>query len=290
MSAGALYNGLQRGEIEVLGIKYEAPLRSGFIILILVVAIGLLITRNYNQVLKAMVQQETRWSTANFLQTSSSHFEMRYTSPDYDQIAMIEGAAEKAYSSVTGIFGREPDKKTTLVVYPDESSLARSFGWDKDEKAMGVYWGGTIRILSPRAYLQDGQVEERFYQEGPMVHEFTHLMVDELSKGNYNRWWTEGVAQYIEKQVTGFEFAAPAKGHYYDLATLEKEFDHLDQRVAYWESLELTEMIVDEYGEDKIFVILEYLGQGMNMQQAIEAGLQVSYNSFEKQLYLRLQG
>lgn len=275
----------------MLGIKLEASLRGGIIVLLVVYLAGLLLTRNFNLIMHAMVQQETRWRTANFMEEQSSHFIIKYTVEDEKQIALIEGAAEKAYKDVTDVFGQQPSGPITLVVYPDEASLARSFGWDKDEQAMGVYWGGTIRILSPRAYLKGDQVEEAFYREGPMVHEFTHLMVDEISKGNYNRWWTEGVAQYVEKQVTGFELEGPASpSNYYDLGTLEKKFDSLDQKTAYWESLQLVEMIAQQYGEEKIYDILINLGQGMSIKQALEASLGVSYNTFENQLYQRLLG
>lgn len=275
----------------MLGIKYEASPRGGIIILLLIFLIGLLLTRNINLVMRAMVQQETRWSTANFREEQSQHFIIKYTSEDEDQIPLIKGAAEKAFMEVTDVFGRLPKAPVTLVVYPDEASLARSFGWDKDEQAMGVYWGGTIRILSPRAYIQGDQIEDTFYREGPMVHEFTHLMVDEVSKGNYNRWWTEGIAQYVEKQVTGFELEGPASpSSFYDLGTLEKKFDSLDQKTAYWESLELVEMIAQQYGEERLYDILTGLGQGMSIRQALEASLGISYTAFENQLYQRMLG
>lgn len=275
----------------MLGIKFEASPRGGIIILLLVILIGLLLTRNLNLVMRAMVQQETRWRTADFREEQSQHFIIKYTAEDEGQIPLIEGAAEKAYQEVTDVFGREPGASVTLVVYPDEASLAKSFGWDKDEQAMGVYWGGTIRILSPRAYIKGDQIEETFYREGPMVHEFTHLMVDEISKGNYNRWWTEGVAQYVEKQVTGFKLEGPATpSDYYDLGTLEKKFDSLDQKTAYWESLQLVEMIAQQYGEEKVYDVLTALGQGMSIKQALEASLGISYTAFENQLYQRLLG
>lgn len=275
----------------MLGVKYEASPRGGVIIVLLVLLIGLFLTRNMNQVMRAMVQQETRWRTADFREEQSQHFVIKYTAEDEDQIPLIKGAAEKAYEEVTDVFGRKPEAPVTMVVYPDEASLARSFGWDKDEQAMGVYWGGTIRILSPRAYIKGDPVEETFYREGPMVHEFTHLMVDEVSRGNYNRWWTEGVAQYVEKQITGFELEGPASPYsFYELGTLEKKFDSLDQKTAYWESLKLVEMIAQRYGEEKIYDILTALGQGMSIKQAVEASLGISYIAFENQFYQRLLG
>ncbi len=274
----------------MLGIKNDAPLKSGMLMIMIILLLGWIIYRNNNLVMRTLVQTETRWRTASFSEQQSEHYVIKYTDVDAEHIPMISQAAEKAYSSVSGVFNRQTDSKITLVVYPDETSLAKSFGWDKDERAMGVYWGGTIRILSPQAYLDGDDMDDKFYQEGPMVHEFAHLMVDEMSHGNYNRWWTEGIAQYVEKKVTGFEFPSASGAAYYDLATLEKRFDNLDQRVAYWESLKTVEIIADNYGEDKIYLILDYLGQGDSMKQALEKALNTSYDSFQQQLYLELQG
>ncbi|HWP96244.1 MAG TPA: hypothetical protein VN426_05295 [Syntrophomonadaceae bacterium] len=278
----------------MLGIKNEASLRSSMIIAFIFLVLGFLAYKNSQVLMRTMVGQETRWRTASFQETQSSHYIIKYTSSDTQVVPIIEQSAEEAYTSVSNIFGRDPQGKITLVVYPDESSLAQSFGWDRDEKAMGVYWGGTIRILSPRAYLHGPDLEGQFYREGPMVHEFTHLMVDDVSHGNYNRWWTEGIAQYVEKEVTGFEFADPfANGQqvkYYDLGTLEKQYDQLDQKVAYWESLKTIEWIVDNYGQQTLFDITSYLGQGYSMKQALEKGLGIPYSSFESQVYNELQG
>lgn len=278
----------------MLGIKNEIPVKSGIILLVVFALLGLLVYKNNHTLMCTLVGQETRWRTASFQEAQSQHYIIKYTQEDADMVPIIEQAAEKAYSSVSAIFDRSASGKVTLVVYPDEESLAGSFGWDRDEKAMGVYWGGTIRILSPRAYLHGSDLEGQFYREGPMVHEFTHLVVDDISKGNYNRWWTEGIAQLVEKEVTGFEFADPfANGQqvrYYDLGILEKQYDQLDQKVAYWESLKTVEWIADHYGQHSLIDITSYLGQGYSMKQALEKGLGIPYSSFENQVYNALRG
>jgi hypothetical protein len=223
----------------------------------------------------------------------TDHYIIKYLPIDQEYVTMVAGAAEEAYSSVTDRLGQEPGQQTTIVIYPDNKSLAASFGWDKDEKALGVYWGGTIRILSPGAWLSSPFQRERFIKEGPMVHEFTHLMVDEMTKGNYNRWWTEGVAQYTEKKITGFEFAAPFNGkqpfYYYTLDNLDKNFDKLDQSVSYWEALQAVDFIVNNYGEDKIFTIIHGLSQGDSMTRAIENALGIDYGTFSHDFYQYLE-
>lgn len=272
----------------MLGLKAISPARTVSLILILVLILTLVLAKNNQAVMRVMVGQEINLRTAGFNEIITEHFIIKYTPTDESNIGNIARVSEQSFEEVTNLFGYSPTTKTTIVVYPDTESLAQSFGWDKDEKAMGVYWAGSIRILSPSQWVT-GKVEDEFYKEGPMVHELTHLLVDDLTKGNYSRWWTEGIAQYVEKKITGFEFTNPFKEgdpiEYYDFKVLEKNFDQLNQQIAYWQSLKVVEYIADNYGEDKLFVILTYLGQGNNMPLAIEKALAVSYDTFVADFY-----
>lgn len=244
-------------------------------------------------IFRFMVGQETRLRTSQWNEMQTEHYVIKYMPVDQNYINLVADAAEKAYASVSAQLKQEPGNQTTIVVYPDNYSLAASFGWDKNEKALGVYWGGTIRVLSPRAWLSGPNQRERFIKEGPMVHEFTHLMVDEMTGGNYNRWWTEGIAQYMEKKITGFEFASPFADkqqlYYYNLNNLDKNFDELDQSVAYWEALQAVDFIADNYGEEKLYVIIHYLSQGNSMTKATENALGTDYSTFSRDFYRYLE-
>lgn len=273
----------------MLGIKFLGSVRTFTLTLVLVLIIVLILSRNSQALMRFMVGQEVNLTTAGFNQVETEHFQIKYTDLDADYVPMIAESAEEAYTSVGQVFGYEPARKTTIIVYPDSRSMSRSFGWERDSNAMGIYWAGSIRILSPGEWVKGADVQERFVQEGPMVHEFAHLLVDEISRGNYNRWWTEGVAQYVEKGITGFEFDDPFAGgrplRYYRLEELEKSFDNLDQGVAYWESLQVAEYISSQYGEEQLFTILEQLGEGRNMPAAVQESLHVDYRSFEEDFY-----
>ncbi|NLN87422.1 MAG: hypothetical protein GX133_07445 [Syntrophomonadaceae bacterium] len=241
-----------------------------------------------------MVGQETSLRTGTWEKFETPHFNIKYQPVDEYCVSLISEAAEEAYIKVSEqMGGRTHFQSITIVVYPDNASLAASFGWDKNEKALGVYWGGTIRILSPHAWLANPGMQERFFKEGPMVHELAHLMVDEMSRGNYNRWWTEGVAQYTERIITGFEFSSPFRKrgdlYYYQLDNLEKNFDRLEQAVAYWESLQAVDYIVGAYGEDKINQILNRLSKGDTMPRALENALGVDYAIFSLDFYRYLE-
>lgn len=271
-------------------IKVEA---RTMLVILLIVGIAVLLLNKYSYHLTRVVAgQEIYFRTAGFQQYQTEHFQIKYLPVDEPYVDMIAAASEEAYVSVSKMMGAGPDKRTTIVVYPDSSSLARSFGWDKDVTAMGVYWAGSIRILSPAAWISTAEGEEVFTRDGPMVHEFAHLVVDEITKGNYDRWWTEAIAQYVEKQITGFEFTGPfvegQKRYYYQLDDLEKDFDSLNERVAYWQALKAAEYIASHYGENSLLEILQFQGQGSDLHEAIEKTLDIDYKTFKEQLYQSL--
>jgi hypothetical protein len=226
--------------------------------------------------------------TREFNTLVTEHYQIRYLPIDQDYIDMVAEVAELAYQEVSEEMQQKPAKTVTLTIYPDTKTLAENYGWDKDEKALGVYWAGNIGILSPRAWVQEENSLEQFKYFGPMTHEFAHLLVDEISKGNYNRWWTEGVAQYIEKKIINFEFDTPASlknQEFYSLSEMEKNFDKLDQSIVYWQSLKAVEYIVSVYGENAIYVIMNNLGNGDNMPLAINKAINLDQETFANNYY-----
>ncbi|NLW45330.1 MAG: hypothetical protein GXY92_09135 [Syntrophomonadaceae bacterium] len=225
--------------------------------------------------------------TRNYEQLDTEHFSIKYDEGDLENAAIVAEAAEEIYEPVTRMFNYEPPATTVIILYPDSNSLAETFGWDKTEKAMGVYWRGTIRILNPDEWITEGDKRQTFIREGPMAHEFAHLLVDYITLGNYPRWYTEGIAQYVEKKITGFELYNPVKYDgsvgYCTFAALEQEFDELDPGLAYGQSLQAVELIAAEYGEDTVFRILQYLGQGYGLQQSFGKATGQPFDIFEKE-------
>lgn len=269
--------------------------RAGLTVLLIIVVLAVIFLARNNFLTRPaaynlfhyLTGQETKFMTADLEELDTANYVIKYQPVDQDYAKMVGEVAEEAYTEVTGVFGQKPARKTTIIIYPDSASLARSFGWDRNEKALGVYWGGTIRILSPGAWLKGDDIQGNFAQQGPMVHELTHLLVDDITRGNYNRWWTEGIAQYVEKKTTGFEFSEPftnsADMQYYHFSALARNFDKLDQPVAYWQSLKAVEFIAQRYGEQSLFDILYSLGQQNTMDEAIYDILGIDMNTFEQE-------
>lgn len=228
----------------------------------------------------------TSWQTRNWLETESAHFCLRYRPEDSEVARLVLDNAEAAYLPAAELLQYRPKGKSLLVLHPDRASLAREFGWTASESAMGVYWNGVIRLLSPQDWVYSQDLEEIkrvFSSIGPMVHEYTHLLVDCKARGNYPRWLTEGIAQYVERQLIGFTMPAPAEiTAWYPLARMDRGFDSLpDQSLAYYQSLVLVDYLEQRWGWEAVLQLLERLGQGDSLEQACRQILSVSLKEFE---------
>lgn len=230
----------------------------------------------------AKIDFETRHLAAR----ETAHFIIKYDPADADTIDMVAQAAEQAYGPVTAVLGQEPGKKTIIVMYHDKAELRKAFGWSGDQSAMGVYWGGVIQLLSPHAWMKPGDSTEEFIHSGPMVHEFTHLVFDYMTNGNYPRWFTEGLAQYVEYKVNHYEWLTANNRFDNQLYTMQELDDHFDdlpnQARSYRESLAAVRYIAEVHGETKLNQVISELKAGRSMDNAIQNALGMDYTAYDQ--------
>lgn len=225
--------------------------------------------------------------TGGLLQQESDHFTVRYQEGDAAYARLILETAENIYEPVGCGLGYHPAGKTLLVIYPDREELNGSFGWSSRESAMGVYWAGVIRLLSPGEWIKEGDPDRLaaiFLRYGPIAHEFSHLLLDCRTSGNYPRWFTEGIAQYQEYKLTGEIWAKPAGSPgYYSLDELAGDFDRLpDQNTAYYQSFLLVDYLAEQWGDDGLEEIIRGLAAGQRIDRAVEAVTGYTSPEFER--------
>lgn len=262
---------------------------TGVVVLIAVVLLFVLVPARPQMWLYPLVRQGAQaklsYETRTMSEYETPHFIIKYTPGDAGSVDMVAQAAEQAYRPVTKELGYEPKAKTVIVVYPDKNELRKAFGWSNNESAMGVYWGGVIQLLSPQAWMKDGDTVSEFIQTGPMVHEFTHLVFDHITNGNYPRWFTEGLAQYVEYKVNHYEWVVPNNTFHQQLYTMEQlsgDFDNLDnQSLAYRQSLAAIRYIAEVHGENKLNQVINALKTGQSIEKAISQSLGMDYADFD---------
>lgn len=218
--------------------------------------------------------------TRDYNQLESEHFRLKYTGKDCSIASSILDMAEEYYQKTQETLNYFPEKSRPLVViFPEQELLDRSINGSADKSAAGIYWAGSIRLLSPRAWMPDGAEAEEtlrvYRREGPLSHELTHYLVDLRTKGNYTRWLSEGLAQYVERETTGFVLPEPdfreGAPRCYAFDRLERDYDTLpDQILVYWQSLQAVSHLIDAHGWEKMRGLLDALGQGRAFGKAFQ--------------------
>lgn len=220
---------------------------------------------------------------------TSEHFYVKFRPENRGDAVLVLETAEYFYRPVTEDFGYTPRARVPIILHSSKTELNKCFGWEAKESAIGVYYAGVIRALAPQSWIyEDGpdSIKEVFVNSGPMAHEFTHLMIDYLTGGNYPRWFTEGMAQYEEYKLTGFTFNDPAGAvnhSLYSMKDIAGNFDDLpNQSLAYKEAFAAVRFIAGEYGEKTLHDLIRSLGTGMDFENAMQKHLKLDYAGLEK--------
>lgn len=233
-------------------------------------------------------RERTLGQVAEYKRARSERFELYYTDADQDVTDLVLQTAEEVYDEVVEQLGHRPAGRVPVILYHTRTDLREAFGWGNGESALGVYWHGTIRLLSPDAWLdyKEKSKQARAFQKlNPIAHELTHYVLDYLTSGNYPRWFTEGLAQRVERKVTGFlwiEASSSLDQELYSLGDLRDRFDTLkNQPLAYRQSYLLVEYMVEEYGEEQLTRLIHLLAEGTLFDQAVER----AYGTSMEQIY-----
>jgi len=268
-----------------------------FIILIILIILVLVLNNLSNikifsyRFLRNISKVQMEISTNNFNQINAGKFLIRYSGVKKESAHLVAETGNEIFEPVNELLGCIPKEKIPVIVYPSMKALNESFGWEGDKSPMGVYWMGTIRVLAPEAWIDEEDIKDQslvFKTMGPMAHEYAHLVVDYKTNGNYTRWFTEGIAQYVEKKLTGFTLDEPteeAKLNIYSFNKLDRNFDEQpDQDLAYWQSLLAVEYLVEKHGEHIINELLEELAQGNNLNAVFKKVVGEDLAQFEKNI------
>lgn len=168
------------------------------------------------------------------------HTRVYYTPADADIAPVIGRQADKFYAPLTELTGVAPPEPALIFIEPDRNALRQSMGWGDGEGALGVYWSGVVRLLSPHVWIDApdrAQLARMFRRTGPLAHELTHLTLDYAAAGNYPHWFSEGLAQWVERKLTGYvwiESSSTLEQPLYSYEELHRSFDALpNQALAY---------------------------------------------------------
>jgi len=198
----------------------------------------------------------------------SSRFVISYDAEMKSHLAGdILSALEDAYSNVGRDLSFFPTGRIPVILYTRKDFRTVTAGPDWS----GGLYDGKIR-------LPVGGAEELSQQlKAVLFHEYTHVVVQEITHGNCPTWLNEGLAELEGRKIFNQPLSvlgtAVKGGNYLDFNRLEGGFTALDTKgaaLAYQQSYTLVNFMVSAYGWPKVIELLQQLGSGMKTAEAMK--------------------
>jgi tetratricopeptide (TPR) repeat protein len=206
-----------------------------------------------------------------------------------DQIMKI---LESAYTKLSQDLSYRPKEKIIVKLYPDIKRFhfaASTPPW---------FEGGVALTKENKIYLATPKREVNIEKlPNVIVHELSHVFTSLMTYNNLPAWMNEGIAQYEASQWDSDKEtilrSAVMEGKLFSLQELELPFTvfKVPQRIilAYAQSYQAVKLTMDHYGRDRFIQILHEFSQGKNFDEAANKVLNISMQTFEKQLLENLK-
>ena len=170
--------------------------------------------------------------------------------------------------------GAELESPVKLYIYASQSDLLGAMVYPQE-------WTGGVAysehgIIAIGIEKTESQLE---WGKRTISHELTHLVINQLTDNPYNRlplWLNEGLAMTSEGELElSFILAlsrAEAEKSYISVRSLCSPFSaYTDQTVlAYAESYKIVTYLLNKYGREKMFALLNLFKQGSGYDEALE--------------------
>ena len=201
----------------------------------------------------------------------SSRFEISYDAEVTSSLADgILDILESAYNRVGSDLDHFPTARVPVILYTkkDYRLVTVSPDWS------GGLYDGKIRLPI------GGATELTPQLRAILFHEYTHVVISALTRGNVPNWLNEGLAEYEGRREFNPPMAelgrAAKHGGYLSFPALEGSFGALDNKQAsqaYQQSYSLVNYMIGAYGWYNVREILVNLGKGMPLTAAVKKAL-----------------
>lgn len=266
--------------------KYRTGRGPFFVVLIIVmVALAPLSYDAMGYTLAKVHSDWMVWNLKDYRIRHSHGIEYHFKADDLNYMDDLAETTQKVIGEVDGNFKRGESKPFKMVIYPNDMELNTGIKAPSREKTLGAYYGGNIFLLSPTEL---SGTETPI--ENVILHEYTHLLVEELTRGRHPVWLTEGIALLQEYLITGYQWGRTGRRLPYSLDDLEAHFYRLDTHHAYHSSFYRVRYLEETYGHSFLLELLSHLGKGKTYTQSIESLLAKDVEDLEKDFMLWYQG
>ncbi len=219
----------------------------------------------------------------------SCNFVLKYNQNDTYASDLILHSLVNSYNQLAYDFGWYKNSEFTVILYSNEdfTNILDFPSW-----AAAIY-DGKIRIPLQYASCNLEELE-------PIIrHELTHALLHRICGNNVPAWFHEGIAQYkdgIDDSASG-EILRKAfiNNNLISISDLGTEFgrfkDNAKVKVAYAESLDFIEYLIDNYGFYTILDIINNFNNYLSLSELFESVYGLDLNQLENEWkeHLRVQ-
>lgn len=233
----------------------------------------------------AIMRQYFIWRTARHLsgfdRLTGTHFIVLYPPGYHKDARLVEQVAEAAWPIETRDLSVYPSGRILIVVWPSEKAMNHAVSVPAQDNDIGFDYQGVIDVLAPSSWLgASPAASQQYRRQGPVAHELGHELLNFKADGNYPDWFNEGVAQYEDWRVTGYQWLTRnnyLSGPLYPPGELTRHFYTLPhQSRAYRESLALVQYLVASHGLATFDRFLARLGDNQSFDQALQRTYRLS--------------
>lgn len=201
----------------------------------------------------------------------SSRFEISYDTETTSTLAdAVLDALETAYNRIGSDLDHFPSARIPVILYTkkDYRQVTSSPEWS------GGLYDGKIRLPI------GGATELTPQLRAILFHEYAHVVVNEITRGNVPMWLNEGLAEYEGRREYNSPMAELGRiakhGTYLTFPSMEGSFSGLSSReasLAYQQSYSIVNYMIGIYGWFNMKEILLNLGRKMPLDAAISKAL-----------------
>jgi tetratricopeptide (TPR) repeat protein len=216
---------------------------------------------------------------SEFATLTNGDFLVRMTRPEAavygPQVLELLGQAR---SNLCAKYGIELQRPTIVEIFSEQKDFAvRTFGMPGNQGYLGVCFGRVVTANSPAS-----QAGHSVNWQAVLWHEFCHVVTLQMTRNKMPRWLSEGISVYEEVQAN--PCWGQAMNPQYREMVLGDELTPLSElsaaflsprsdlhlQFAYFESALVVEFLVQRYGFDSLKALLNDLGQGAAIHDALE--------------------
>ena len=198
--------------------------------------------------------------------------------------------ARQSIDEFTARYGFALREPVVIEMYPDHEDFAVRTAGMPGIGILGATFGYVVAMDSPSARSTD-----QFQWGTTLWHEMAHVYTLEATEHLVPRWFSEGVSVYEEwrsgptpgVRIPMSVYAAMRADQFLPVATLDQGFirpTYPNQViVSYMQAGLICQFVDQEFGEDKLALLLSEFRDGLDTAQAIDRVLEISAPRFDRE-------